>query len=168
MANRVADDARVEIFGKLKYFTYGGSVSSTVPTGGEQRARDIWLAYMHSVVGDTIDLRIRVKEVEQWYYDSRGESAILAAYQLSQIGMHRCANSREGRAILLPLPLSLSLLYFLFFRVHHFQTHTYEHESVRNACARVYVCKYLYFNEHCLPETCICIYAVRTIRHIQT
>lgn len=63
---------------------------------------DIWLAYMRSVVGDTIDLRIRPKEVEHWYYDSRGESAILAADQLSQIGMHHCANSGEGRAILSP------------------------------------------------------------------
>jgi len=78
--------AGVKIFGKLKYFTYDKLSPSTAQTSGEQR-RDIWHAYMHSVLGDTIDLRIRVKEVEQWYYDSLGESAILAASQLSQIGM---------------------------------------------------------------------------------
>lgn len=120
---------------------------------------------MHFVLGDTIDLRIRVKEVEQWYYDSRGESAILAAYQLSQIGMHHCANSRERRAIL----LSHAFFFFhFFFAIHYFQTHAdirmytcsvvYVHVCAR---ARIYILMNILF----LRRIAIC--GPHTIRHVQ-
>lgn len=160
----------MKIFGKLKYLHTHTHVyirrdrhSSTAQTNGEHH-RDIWLAYIHFVLGDTIDLRIRVKEVEQWYYDGRGESAILAAYQLSQIGMHHCANSRERRAIL------LSHAFFFFLRSTIFKHMQIYVRMYTCSVVYVYVCArariYILMNILFLRRIDIC--GPHTIRHVQT